>query len=29
MDKDSTGQRKLENSGGDLLPAVEEQPRTE
>ena len=27
MDKDSKGQRKLEDSGGGLLPAVEGQPR--
>ena len=32
MDKDSKGQRKLEDSGGGLLPAVEghrTQPRME
>ena len=29
MDKDSKGQRKLEDCGGGLLPAVEGQRRTE
>ena len=29
MDKDSKGQRKLDGSGGGLLPAVERQPRIE
>ena len=29
MDEDSKGQRKMEDSGGGLLPAVEGQPRIE
>ena len=29
MDKESKGQRKLQDSGGGLLPTVERQPRIE